>query len=680
MTRLFKSLPIFWGCLLFFVINSPSVLSAEGDETGTGDSAVEEDPRAFDVIIANSAPEDVENAILNDAQLKEVYEKCQKGSESSNPNNQETKSAEEINQCIDDEISSKPELQKKLLEKLPKSKKDEKNSPRFDALNTLKVRKNTNPGLDALEDYLKKRLSEALYNQDPNEKALVPVDGKPIRVVDHSQFYSFFKTQVGKNIVSSVTSYCIEANPKKLDPSDDAAHLFLISSDKDKRKTQREDNIKQLTQSSSKKATPAPGGNQQKATLTSAAADNWLNCIQRLPFICSADKIIVEPGAAPGVLIDYLKLKVKSGGSSSSPPTDLEKDHTYSQERACVVVNYMKGAKQNLINVKSIEDQFGKRNEKNGAQGAAPRLDVGKVESYNSSDPDQKSVDELTSISSGEFVENSGHKEALEKQKKDIKDCIDNQNQENCKKFLDVEKNKSQEDFAELKLKTKAQLEQLRDPKEFKEEDLRKLLAEEGRSEDQIDALIKSGGGVDIIKESVRKKYLAEKEALIRSIAKQIDDNTSSTDGKVDLSQGEDKNKLTIKGEDIGARSDIIKENIHFNNIVSGYFNIKDAEGNSSQNTASIFRELENSAFSQDKNKKGRKTAASGSKKGVDLDYKEINPGDKHVEELKKIVEKSGVEDTRGADDADSIALDVDTINTKLLNHVRQKEEKDGKK
>ncbi len=113
------------------------------------------------------------------------------------------------------------------LESAPGEDGTNKYSP---GLSNFKVEKSS--ASQVLENYLMKRLEEALYG-DTEDKKRLKVAG------DHVDFYRIYRSQLGKSLITELSNFCIYS---------DEDGKISDSATSDELKKQKEENLKQLTQ------------------------------------------------------------------------------------------------------------------------------------------------------------------------------------------------------------------------------------------------------------------------------------------------------------------------------------------------------------------------------------------------------------------------------------------------
>jgi hypothetical protein len=150
-----------------------------------------------------------------------------------------------------------PALREKMVETLEKQVRDKEAGPEFEALELIRTQKKTDPAIKKLGEFYFQKLNENLYGSIEEGRKLY---------VAHSAFYEIFKSQVSKNLIESMSSYCIEAERSK---------AFIVSRDKAKRMSVRKKNINKL------KIIEGKGPDA-----VSAGYKEWEVCMQAIQNIC----------------------------------------------------------------------------------------------------------------------------------------------------------------------------------------------------------------------------------------------------------------------------------------------------------------------------------------------------------------------------------------------------------
>jgi len=526
--------------------------------------------------LAQDQEKTLQTIIDRDDKVKAVYQgRCNKD----NFKQDITKPYGTIGECIVGEVGAAKleELAKKYIvnEKKKETKED---------LNNLKT--TSNPALIKLEKYLKKRLQETLYGKK------IPGSKSKKKIVDQKVFFELYESQVGKNVISTLSSYCIETDKEN--------DNYIIK--KDKRAERRQANLNKLTELDI-------SGNKN------AAFAQWSGCIQSIQYVCTETAERDTKGK-------------KTGNFDYTTGVD-----TYAKGRACNAIHYIRAMKQNLIAVKELNNAFEKRLERNhitikesDASGATieRKVNLGSA----------KQTDQLTSITSNEFVNKSGYKKAHDDMEKDFTTkCSQNNDAEECTKYIN-----NKDDQKKL-IKLKDELDLKRSLLENRlrtmtAKEKEKFLKNQGYSDNEIVDILKN----DLAKGVIVEKYKKEKEGIIESINQRISDH--STKGK-NFDPENDQQTINQIKQELATKVNRYKDLIHFNNVISGYLQVGEG-ADATKNLATMHREVEDSAFDP-KNSPNRKAASRGSNPtAADPNIDRFNKLQDQVKKQKKEKAKAG--------------------------------------
>lgn len=464
------------------------------------------------------------------------------------------------------------------------------------------------PAVVELSKVMQKKLESALLGDEQQR------DIKKIAAVDHAKFIELYKTELGKTIVNSFTSYCMESdisNPAYIDTPqcENAAQthnvdceIYLISQNK---KDTINDNVSSLKTADL---------SSDKEDSTNLQGKKWTRCIATISDVCYKSNKITN---------------IKSGH-------DLNESKT----KACLIMDYVKSARKNLIAIEEQKKFYDKL-----AADTASSVKMGLVNGKQVEINEKNSVDAVTTVTSKD-IESSYEKKNKEVVQKEIEGCIDQSNQvkdtEACKKFIETDPEEMKKALAEFSLRQNALQENL-DKKLENDEEVKKYLEEEGYKKEQIDKLMSKKEDLEAIKKEIKDRFANEKQALIDTMAQKIKGKTTEGNG---IDADKDKSKLSQIKAEISSRPDDLKQLVHFSNIVSSYLTVESG-GKKSRNVASLFAEVNNSASKIP---------------GADKDA---------ASEIKKNADKAGLKENKGNGDS-LINLDVEKLN-QLLKYSSEK-------
>ena len=398
---------------------------------------------------------------------------------------------------------------------------------------TTKIGKN--PALKKLEEYYGNRLKKIIGSEDGKKNKKI--------MADHTVYNKIYRSQLGKNVVSALSGYCLDAD----------AGNYLI--DKNRINEIRKNNLKMLEEQIS------VGGQ----TIIRAYA-HWENCALQIQHICH--DTCTEPGE------DTIKKYCCDDKCRSD--SDLFK---HSQERACEVVDYIQAVRQNLL----VLDKIDKKWEKRTATGFAGNL-VHDVK-----------IDEITNLSSKEIVERSGYSQEQQKLIEEMDECAKNFVPQKCQKFV---RSRTKEDAAlldEYSLRTKIiqdKIDKIKNSKK-KEDSLMSYLKEEGYSEEQIVEMLQEED-TDKLQERIARRFREKRKALQQSLKDRFNrTRTGENDSSIE--------KIKIIQQDAANERQRLGELVFFTNMISGFLKIGDEKGNIlGTNSEALQQELGDSVFSSE--------------------------------------------------------------------------------
>ena len=451
--------------------------------------------------------------------------------------------------------------------------------------------------IKALEKYMQERLEKALID-DSDPKAIKAVE-------DHTVFLRIYKSQLGKNLITELASYCIYSDPETgYVPKADGQLLAYY-------KSQNEAN---LTQTTTINATSGEEG--------SKAYGGFNQCITRIAPECRGD----NPRPSNMLAIDP---------NFSGSPEELPIS-------ACELNRLMTGVKNAIAATDEIIETFDELNEDNKNHS----LVVGNVTRK------KINVNAIVNIGSKELVADSGYKQELENIAQDIKDkCADQAAliSEECKKYFtskeDNEKLALEFDFRNkaIEEKVKADIAAANNDIEV----LKKIYKDQGLSDEEFENLVANVPAgedpFDYLQKKITKQYENERDDLKESLNKKLQAS------QVDY-QDQAQNNPT-KGTELAQQYESSAESLakvyQYANIVSSFIEVSSG-GQKTRNTAALAAELDSNYFSADQS--GNRGVASGSPAPVvNLDNLQGFAGD--------------IDD--GSDDSDFVetSLDVQDIN-----------------
>ena len=396
----------------------------------------------------------------------------------------------------------------------------------------------SDPAVKALSDFYSKKLEEVLTNKDDKTS-------KTITTVDHEKFIQLYSSELGKSVINAFTSYCMQTDPV-CRKSGGVCIIPQGSDDNETRKLRKdaiEANIKDL----------------KDATFSKEEGTQWTSCIAGVSTICY---------------------------------DDVKKSNDYSKQQACLIVDFVKSARKNLM----IAEQ-----QKKFYDGLGPNVTLRDSGLREVSDK-KLNADDVTSLTSADlnkdFTNTDNKKENIAaintNLTKEASDCVDaasGGSTDKCKKLIETDSKTNTEAVTDFGLRQLAQGDDLKEKLLKDKTTIAAYLKEEGYADNQIKDLT-SDAKIEDIKTKIQERFNAEKQAIITAMAEKVTGKTTTTDGTIDAKT--DAGKLSqIRGE-LQTRNTDMANLIHFNNIVASYLSVeeKGKPNSASRNTASLYAEI----------------------------------------------------------------------------------------
>jgi hypothetical protein len=391
----------------------------------------------------------------------------------------------------------------------------------------------SDPAVAALSEYYGKKLDEIMAPTKADLSA-----GK-IVTVDHTKFIELYKSELGKTIISAFTSYCLETDPETccVDANNPKCEK-ACKIDENKREEHKAVNLASLSNANM----DIKGNDSLK----------WNKCIKDVTDVCFETTTI----------------------------------SSYSAQRACVVVDYVKAARKNILIVDDQAEFY--KDYQNNNKG----LTLLRNEKVKIVEGEEASADAILEMTSKDVEETL--KASTAAQKKEMEACIDPVTNmiadiNSCKKFLNTNKDANVAAVTEFGLRQLAQEDTLKEQLDSGDDKVKAYLKEEGFAPEKINEL-SNKENIENTKAQIIERYKAEKKAIIAEMASRIGGKTVSEDGQVTNTKG-DQDKLQSIQAQLSSRGSDLANLVKFNNIVTSYLNIEDGEGKQSRNTASLFAE-----------------------------------------------------------------------------------------
>ncbi|MBK25156.1 MAG: hypothetical protein CME70_14275 [Halobacteriovorax sp.] len=430
------------------------------------------------------------------------------------------------------------------------------NKDKFESLDSgfLKEAKK-DPAFKKLNEFLTAKLKKEIYGEAEKGK---------LKVADHMVYHELYKSQLSKNVIQAISSYCLDA---------DVDNNYLVPMDKDDLKKLRKKNIERLGKQDVDPETNEP-----------LAQKHFNKCMGNLKHICYGTGLARIEEDGKDKFVSYSKLD--------------DSNYPDSKTRACNVVTYMKQIKQNIIALDGIKK---KMDDLGIERGKAVRLGLDQGQELQEYDSNKN--EQITTLTSKELVEDSGFKEANDEKKNEFEKCLNEegeiQDESLCEKFVSTSASEREEAaklLAEAELRSRGQKKRIED-KVQDEEGVTKYLTDQGYTEEEISQMKNDPDIVDKLVGEINQRFDAEREAYIKSIREKLKGKVAEETEKDGVKSLDTKAKLNEIKDELTSRTERYTELIHFNNIVSGFIETQDDEGNSGSNTTGMALELKGSAY-----------------------------------------------------------------------------------
>ncbi|MDH5580350.1 MAG: hypothetical protein OEY33_00445, partial [Bdellovibrionales bacterium] len=430
--------------------------------------------------------------------------------------------------------------------------------PEFEGLQITKIKQSeSDQALKNLEDFFTKKLEKSLYG---DVKKGVP------GLVDHKVFHDLYEKQVGKNIISGISSYCIEASRSR---------AYILFKDENTNLKIKKENLNNLSQYKEK---------------INQAYEDWSVCMNVLQYICHAGEYKDKEGK---IIYDYKGLgKTPPQVRIQTIPSPLIfslDDVEYSRQRTCTLIRFIKDSRQTLIKVAKIKKLL--------ANLADPKtsIDLNNPNLISLDFSEERSLDRILQTSSKEFLY-GGDKKSFKSANDALintfkNDCVDNGiNIDKCKRHF-INHTEAEKMAAEVTLKTQAMVKKLEKHRHDKEK-LETYLREEGYNKNEIQDILKDSDAFTRIIEN----YRTERKYFIERLSNRINETSLPQDkeGNIDFDAQTTKERIASIQKEIESRSENFEQLIHYNNIIEGHLGLKDEQGKEidEKNLAILFKEV----------------------------------------------------------------------------------------
>lgn len=527
------------------------------------------------------------------------------------------------------------------------------------------------------EDQLYNRDAQAVANffGDRIREKMFGIGGdaeKRLYVGDDSQFHNLYRTQLSKNVIEAISSFCMEAYPLI---NSNGIISFYRPGDHDQRKAIRERYLELLH-------IPIPNDPndpeaQESEGEKTVAYHFWSACSIRIQPICEGrrmrivsqderdnigeNEIIrmmsddptnpnlhvlsgpdqacplprnVSPNFLLGISSDIdealSRLNLTASNSEGRPPYNVNSCRGWDKHTrnfACSVVDMINSSRRSLEGLTRIEENWenlhkdGEICADQNCGNAAGMMGGSNYDFYRPDRAEGSDADSLTTMTSADTVGSEEYQAAINEMRDGIERCLEQGDEEMCQRFLEQDHERRLAEIDEYDLRTRAMQQKIEEIEEGDEQALEDYLKEEGYSDEQI-ALFMSDP--EQIQQLITERYAQMRARLVDGMRNQL--SLRSQKGE-EFNFDDDKRTLESIQAEIEGRMARTRDIVHFNNVISGYLNITSGEGEDqtrSRNTASLIAERDRLYEDFEESRSALEEAIGDSGAGGDADSVEL--------------------------------------------------------
>jgi ribosome-associated toxin RatA of RatAB toxin-antitoxin module len=478
--------------------------------------------------------------------------------------------------------------------------------------NTLSTNYNNNSTFKKLEEIVDQQLKEELFGKDALDSNGKIKDRTKVSSLDHKVFNDLYKSELSKTVIDAFTSYCLKVNydspyaNKTCEQTKDDKIKTCMASGKTKDKCDNyscqvylQKGVPQNTLnlpecSDTSKDNEAKDKCRQAVNLKNLESadfnkDNnkqWTACIVSVPQVCydeisGTDGTSLEGTQDSTTTVTTSNQNPKKLASVSTKASTCASNSTaeecISRKNACLIADYARAIKKNLMLTKKIETEVYDKYLKT----------AGSMNIINSAK--QENIDTIKAVTVSSKDIDDAYKDEAKKVSKTAEDCANN-NTEKCSTILSTNTNENEKSVVEYGLRQFAQEESLNNTL-TDEQSLKKYMKAQGMSDEQIASKFSEmKNDMNAIKSEIVKKFAVEKENLIKELSEKVKGKSTTADGKVDTQQ--DISKINNIKNEYATKNDEYKNIVKFANIAESYLEVQKSGGENSRNTASLFSEI----------------------------------------------------------------------------------------
>lgn len=510
----------------------------------------------------------LEEIAQTDPEVKTALASCY-----DNPVNPQNGNSATVSECL--WASLTPAKQQQITEALNEFREESKGVTTGVNLRdyTQQSQSANSDALEKLQSFYSNRLEEELGTKN-----------KSFTTNDQNTYFQLAKTQLGKNVTTAWSNFCLEAVWGNFAASNAPEDYKLIIPKQESDRTKVR--------------------NANLATLRNVTkSDPYVKCVVHIPLLCHQEKGIpkIFKGEANPQKIDYRNYTGHSNDVTefknflNGSFTDISElkaaDLEYTKTRACETYAYAESVRKQLQATEKVADKF---NESMNEEMSQVKLNGQQWQGFALTNQQRESdiidVERATTITSGDLVNgDDSYYQAVRDNEARLAPCMASNNQladvnnEECQRLLasrdDIEQLK--QTGATLMLETEAMKAKIAQASNV---EAQKQIIADLRPDLAIDELTNAQITQEFQK--IQNTYEDERTELVRSLSEQVN---RLQEGQT---QQDTSDKITAAANSLLKRGNEYVQLMHFNNIVTGLLAVEKSGGETSQNTRVINLEL----------------------------------------------------------------------------------------
>ncbi|MBI2519599.1 MAG: hypothetical protein HYV97_04255 [Bdellovibrio sp.] len=477
-------------------------------------------------------------------------------------------------------------------------------SSEYEQLDLGTVKAQSDRAFIPMRDFFKKQLEQALYGD---------VKGASNNVVDQAVFLQIYETRVSKNLIETITSFCIDTHPSQ--GTGNGFHIYKIGSGSgsgSELETNRKAHADLL------------GSGSSAGMAWSACATDIRNVCTYLASGATCPPQIVQANLTPSNAAAPVPVGTTAPIQGSGTPASACAMNEDTQTAACKVETAMKTARAALTMAAELKTAYGSAFQGgNSFQGWDNKVYTGGSKSG------EKTIDEISTVTS-KNVETAYGSGAAAEAAQVAQACgapsqvpsngttaspggnASTFNAATCQKYVMTQEMalKAESDLSEYSLRSKVMQERMKSKliNDQTGEELAKYLKETGMSESEIQSIKSNPTKKDKAIASIIGNYESQRLKIIKDMQDRIA-KTSATTATFDQTSTGDAAKLIQ--QELASEPERYKRVTHYSNLITVFLQ-KGGSGNLSfTGSAAAEKELGNSALDANTNTQIRTNLAN---------------------------------------------------------------------